>query len=172
MQQRLGRGEPLAARHQDADAEQRVELVAREREMVDPERVHVDRHVRGELGGIDADLRAVVVRQLGELADGEDLPRDVRGAGDREEVVAAARQRRRAVRQELVGRRRERQQVDLAPAPGEHVRVVLAGVERTRAPAGRQCASRLSASVVLRTNTTTWSSAAPTKVATAARAAS
>ena len=42
--------------------------------MVDPERVHVDRHVRGELGGVDADLRAVAVRQLGELADGRISP--------------------------------------------------------------------------------------------------
>ena len=43
----------------------RVELVAREREVVDAHAGHVDRAVRRELRGIDAQLGAVVVRELG-----------------------------------------------------------------------------------------------------------
>ncbi len=62
------RSRSAARARQHADAERRVELVAREREVVDPERFHVDRHVRRELGRVDADLGAVAVRQLGELA--------------------------------------------------------------------------------------------------------
>ena len=138
--------EPLRARDEHADAERRVELVPREREVVDPERVHVDRHVRRELGGVDADLGAVAVRQLGELADRHDLTRDVGRARDREEVVAAGRERRGAARQQLVGRVRERQQIDLAPAPGQHVGVVLAGRRehaRARGQAVREQVERL-----------------------------
>ena len=128
---------------EDADAERRVELVAREREVVDPERFHVDRHMRRELGSVDADLGAVVVRELGQLAHGHDLARHVGGARDREEVVVAARQRDGAAREQLVGRVREGQQVDLAPAPGQHVGVVLArGREHARARAAGSAPAR------------------------------
>ena len=50
-----------------AGAERRVELVAGEREVVDAGVGHRDRAVRGELGGVDEELRAVLVGELGEL---------------------------------------------------------------------------------------------------------
>ena len=65
LDQRLA-GERRAA-DERAGAERRVELVAGEREVVDAERVHVDRAVRGELRGVDEQLRAVLVGEVGEL---------------------------------------------------------------------------------------------------------
>ena len=56
----------------------------------------VDRAVRGELGGVDEELRAVGVGELGELLERPDLAGDVGGAGDREQVDPASLQRVRA----------------------------------------------------------------------------
>ena len=56
----------------------------------------VDRAVRGELGGVDEQLRAVVVGERGELRERPDLAGDVGGAGDGEQVDAALAQRARA----------------------------------------------------------------------------
>ena len=109
-----------------AGAERRVELVAGEREVVDAGVGHRDRAVRGELGGVDEQLRAVLVGERGELRERPDLAGDVGGAGDGEQVDARRGAARGAVTSssssaEVVNG----QHAQVVPAPGEHVRVVL-----------------------------------------------
>ncbi len=115
-------------------AERRVELVAGDREVVDPRLGHRQRAVRRELGGVDEQLRAVRVGELREFLERPDLTGHVRGAGDGEQVDRRRAQRLRRDLEQLVGRGRERQHVQVVAAPGEHVRVVLdRGREHPRA---------------------------------------
>ena len=85
----------------------------------------VDRAVRRELGGVDEQLRAVLVGHARELAQRPDLAGDVGGAGDGDQVDRRLAQRGGGDLEQFVGRGRERQQVQVVPAPGQHVRVVL-----------------------------------------------
>ena len=115
---------------------------------------HVDRAVRRELGGVDEQLRAVRVRERGELLQRPHLAGDVRGAGDREQVDRAARSARSVTSSsssaEVVNgsmRRSCRRQ-------GSMLAWCSTGVESTVVPGGSAVARTLIASVVLRTKTT------------------
>ena len=67
--------EPVGAAHQDAGAERRVELVAREGEVVDVVRGDVDAAVRRELCGVHDDPGAEFVGQRGEARGSEGFRR-------------------------------------------------------------------------------------------------
>ncbi len=76
-------------------------------EEVDVERLHVDRRMRRELGGVDRDDRADRVGGLGELAQRRDRAEGVRHAGDAQDLRALGEQRPelRQVEQAVVGER-------------------------------------------------------------------
>ena len=156
-QQRLAALEGATAGDERAGPERRVELVPRQREVVDARARHVDGAMRRELGGVDEELGAVVVRDRGELGQRPHLAGDVRGARDGDEVDA--RLRRRAARARSAPRAPTR-----CPGPAARSgrgdataacsRDARPRVESTRVPAGSAAARTLMASVVLRTSTT------------------
>ena len=172
-QQRLAALEGAAAGDERAGPERRVELVPRQREVVDARGRHVDGAMRRELGGVDEELRAVVVRDRGELGQRPHLAGDVRGARDGDEVDARLRhpQRVLAALHELPRAVRDRQHGQVVAAPRQHVGVVLGRGREHAAARGQRGGRTLMASVVLRTSTTV-PSRAPTNSATAPRAPS
>jgi hypothetical protein len=126
-QQRLAALQHAAARDERAGPERRVELVPRQREVVDAGGRHVDGAMRRELGSVDEELRPVVVGDRGQLAQRPHLARDVRGARDGDEVHPRPRhpQRVLAALHELPRAARDRQHRDVVAPPGQHVGVVL-----------------------------------------------
>ena len=101
-----------------------------------PESRHVDRSVRGELGGVDEQLRAVPVRDPRELGDRPHLAGHVRGAGDREQVVAPGASFCSAHVEQPARGARERQQVASWRRHGSMFAWCSTGVESTRVPSG------------------------------------
>jgi hypothetical protein len=124
----LGLVEPVAAPDQGPGTERRVELVPRERDVVEALRVEVDGPMRGQLRGVDEDARAVPVGDGCEGLEGKNLPRDVARAGDREEPHAPA-----ACLERFFGAREEpglrphhgQEAMPAEAAPRQEVRVVL-----------------------------------------------
>ena len=152
-----------------AGAERRVRLVAREREVVDAGCREVDAAVRQQLRGVHREARAVRVREPGERRDREHLARDVRGAGHRQERGGTGRRaRRRAPR----ASRRSWVRPTTTRRSRHGSRFAWCSMSSTTVSPGTAEASRFSASVVLRVNTTRSSSRAPTWRATVARASS
>ena len=109
---------------------------------------HVDAAVGGELRGVDEQLGAVSVGELGQLGDRPDLAGDVRGAGDGDQVDPRPRRAKRPLArvQQLVRRAGEREQPEIVAPPGKHVGVMLDRARehpRARGQRGRQDVDRL-----------------------------
>lgn len=87
----VGRGgvEPVGAAGQHAGTEGRVELVAREHDVVQAEVGEVHRAVRGVLGGVEHHPRPGLAGDRRELTDRPDLAGDVGGAGEDDQPVAS-----------------------------------------------------------------------------------
>jgi hypothetical protein len=79
----------------------------------------------GELCGVAEQLRAVIVRDRGELGDRPDLAGDVGGAGHGDQIGRRSSELVRRRLDQLGGGVAERQQPHVVAAPGQHVRVVL-----------------------------------------------
>ena len=103
-EQRRGAGEPRPARDESARSERGVELVARERDVVDAEAAQVERAMRRELRGVGEELGAVRVGQRRQRPERPDLAGHVGGAGHGNEVVAPRAQPFLAAGEQLVGR--------------------------------------------------------------------
>ena len=87
-EERRQRGEQVVAAPEHADAGRADHLVPGEGDQVGPERVHVDRHLRHGLRGVDDDRRAVRVRRRGDLRHRVDGAEHVRHVGDRDDLGA------------------------------------------------------------------------------------
>ena len=126
---RRARLEEAHGRDEHARAERREQLVAREGAVVDAERGELERAMRRELGGVDAELGTGLVREPRPERDVRHVARHVRGARDGHELDASA--QRVEQRREVVDvGRAVLEQAHVAvvhPAPGQQVRVVLRG---------------------------------------------
>ncbi len=98
-----------------------------ERAVVDAERGELERPVRRELGGVDAELGARLVREARPERDVGHVAGDVRGARDGDHLDAAAQRREQRVEVVDIGRAvLEQAHVAVVhPAPRQQVRVVL-----------------------------------------------
>ena len=105
LQPRLRRRQPRAARNQRSGTERGVELVPGDREVVDPERLEIDRAVWRELRRVDEDLGTCRVGQLRQFRDRPYLTRDIGSARDREQanLAAGAVKRGGSRREQLLG---------------------------------------------------------------------
>ena len=86
--------EPVAPADEGAGSERGVQLVPGERDVVGAEPLEVEAAMRRELGGVDDDAGAVLVRRGDDRRQRHQLPRHVARARDGDEIDVGMRQRR------------------------------------------------------------------------------
>ena len=106
---------------QEADAGRAAHLVPRRRDEVDAELLHVDRHVRQALAGVEQHERVDSMRRRDDLAHGGDAAERVGDVRERDQLRARRDQRLQRIEVEALARVERRELDTEASLLGQHL---------------------------------------------------